>query len=197
MPPTAVFTVLSIRPPTITWRCPTCHRPETFACSERFRANSNGKLVDIWLIYRCVRCETTKNITVLERTPVRRVPPGLLGAAQDNDGATARRLARDVDLLRRAGAALAAGDDWTVSPACPPTNGAGDVRPEERGIRLSLPEPLILRLDVVVARIVGMPRRIVREAMALPAGAARPDALRRWGPVVDVAWQWGVRAPTA
>src|SRR3712207_3606924 len=107
-------TVTSVATPTITWRCPTCHRPETFASSDRFRVNGNGKLLDLWLIYRCVRCEATKNITVVERTPVRRVDPRLLRAAEENDAATARRLSRDVDLLRRAGAAVAEGDRWRL-----------------------------------------------------------------------------------
>src|SRR5258708_7022324 len=98
---TWTITVTSRQAPTIRWRCPMCNRPETFVCSERFRANSNGKAVDIWLIYKCSRCDATKNITVVERTPVRKVPVDLLSAAEANDAPTARRLARDVGLIRR------------------------------------------------------------------------------------------------
>jgi len=175
MRPTIAVTVRSVHLPTITWRCPTCHRPETFTCSERFRANANGKLVDIWLIYRCRRCDATKNVTVVERTPVRRVPPDLLRAAQDNDAATARRLARDVDLLRRAGVAVAEGDRWTLDS--PPQAIGADAAT----LHLELPEPLLVRLDAVVAAASGLPRRAVHERLVPAPGAPRADALRRWG----------------
>jgi hypothetical protein len=165
-------TVTSTAAPTIRWRCPTCHRPEEFATSERFRANANGKLVDIWLVYRCRRCETTKNITVVERTPVRKVPAELLRAAEHNDAATARRLARDVDVLRRNGANVGAGDEWSV-----------DGRVRDGRLRLVFPEPLLVRLDAVVAGVVDAPRSAVRRTVAVPPGSPRPDALRLWGDV--------------
>lgn len=163
-------TVTSTAAPTIRWRCPTCHRPETFASSDRFRANANGKLVDIWLVYRCRRCEATKNITVVERTPVRRVPPALLRAAEDNDATTARRVARDLDLLRRNGATVAEGDAWTLDE----TAGANG------RFRLVFPEPLLVRLDAVVAAAVVSGRSAVRRRLALRAGSPRPDVLRLW-----------------
>ena len=171
-------TVLSSALPTITWRCPGCHRTEPFACSERFRANANGKLVDIWLIYRCTRCEATKNLTVVERTPVRRLDPDLLRAAEENDGPVARRLARDVDLLRRNGAAVAAGDAWVLAATAEEDDGgAGDGALE---LHLDLPEPLLVRLDALVAGVVGRSRREVRDALRLPPGAPRADSLRLW-----------------
>ncbi|HVF32381.1 MAG TPA: DUF1062 domain-containing protein [Acidimicrobiales bacterium] len=164
-------TVVSSALPTITWRCPGCHRPEAFASSERFRANANGKLIDIWLVYRCTRCEATKNITVVERTPVRRVDPRLLRAAEADDAGVARRLARDVGLLRRNGASIAAGDAWSL---------ATDAGPEDGRLELELPEPLLVRLDAIVAAATGRPAREVRPAIGLPPGSPRPDALRLW-----------------
>lgn len=166
-------TVTSTAAPTIRWRCPTCHRPETFASSDRFRANANGKLVDIWLVYRCRRCEATKNITVVERTPVRRVPPALLRAAEDNDATTARRVARDIDLLRRNGAAVAEGDTWRLD-ASAGANGR---------LRLVFPEPLLVRLDAVVAGATRLGRSMVGRRLVVPLGSPRTDALRLWSGV--------------
>ena len=180
MPTTPVtLTVTSRSTPTITWRCARCDRPETFASSGRFRANSNGKLVDLWLVYRCTRCEATKNITVVERTPVSKLDPDLLAAASANDAATARRCSRDVDLLRRAGATVAAGDDWQLDDrdglAAAAANGP---------VRLVFPEPLLVRLDAVAAAALGVPRRVARPQLNLPRSSPRPDALRLWcGPV--------------
>lgn len=144
-----VVRVTSRRTPSVTWPCPRCgdHRP--FDCSERFRANSNGKVVDIWSIYRCRTCEATKNVTIVERTPVRRVPPALLLAAERNDGALARAYARDVGLLRRNGMTVGEGDDWEVDgQAC----GA---------CVLVFDEPLLVRLDAVAAAALAVPRRAV------------------------------------
>ena len=176
-------TVTSRHAPTIRWRCPRCDGAEVFACAERFRGNSNGKRLDIWLIYRCRRCDATKNITVVERAPVAKVPAALRRAAEVNDGAEARRLTRDVGLLRRAGAEVADGDAWDVSPAGARLDGDAPAR-----LRLVFPEPLLVRLDAVLAVATGASRRSVRDLVTLPAGAPRIDALRLWCTVeVDVA----------
>jgi hypothetical protein len=111
-----------------------------FDCSERFRANCNGKLVDIWLIYRCRRCESTKNITIVERRPVSKVPRDLLEAAQDNDAAVARALARRVNMK------FAEGDAWDIDATA------------TLPFRIELPEPLVVRLDHVVAAVLDVPR---------------------------------------
>ena len=159
------FVVTSTATPPITWHCPTCRRTERFACSERFRANANGKLVDIWLIYRCVRCDQTKNITVVERRPVARVPRPLLDAAIDNDPATARRLSRDVGLLKRAGARVAGGDQWLLTPPDGALAPAGGVK------ALRFEEPLLVRLDAIL-------RVLCMEARA--PSSMRTDRLRLW-----------------
>ena len=167
----AVVTVSSTSPPPITWHCATCRRAERFACSERFRANANGKLVDVWLIYRCGRCDRTKNITVLERRPVGRVPRPLLDAAIANDAATARRLARDVGLLRRAGAAIAGPDEWTIDAPAPPSASE---------VVLHFPEPLLVRLDAVAAAALDVRRGDVPD---LVRAEGRVDTLRLWSTV--------------
>jgi hypothetical protein len=175
------FVVTSTATPPIAWHCPTCRRTERFACSQRFRANANGKLVDIWLIYRCIRCDQTKNITVVERRPVAKVPRALLDAAIDNDAATARGLARDVGLLKRAGARVAAPDDWRLDPARHATDGSDT-------ILLRFAEPLLVRLDAVVAAALGVSRRRVAELVEVeqPTPTARLDALRLWAGEVEL-----------
>jgi hypothetical protein len=163
------FVVTSTAPPPIAWHCPTCRRTERFACSQRFRANANGKLVDIWLIYRCERCDQTKNITVVERRPVAKVPRPLLDAAMDNDPATARRLSRDVALLKRAGARIAAGDDWRVEH-----DGDGDT--------IRFEEPLLVRLDAIL-HVLGME---VHPSGAKTSPERRRDRLRLWEGEVEL-----------
>jgi hypothetical protein len=122
-----------------------------FDCSEKIRANSNGKLVDIWSIYRCRECSATKNITVVSRRAVSKVPRSLLLAAESNDDAVARAWARDVGLLRRSGASVASGDEWEL---------VGHVGDDVDS--LEFPEPLLVDLVHVVAAARGLSRAEAR-----------------------------------
>ncbi|MEM7429977.1 MAG: DUF1062 domain-containing protein, partial [Pseudomonadota bacterium] len=81
--------------------CSTCKCLRPHRSSDRFRLNANGKLLDAWLIYKCVHCETTWNLPVFERRRVRGLDPEMLHALRSNDPALARRLASDDVLIRR------------------------------------------------------------------------------------------------
>jgi len=71
--------------------CSKCKKIRKFECSGKFRVNASGKRLDVWLIYRCVRCNTTWNREILAR-----VKPGRIGkepyqAFLDNDFELAMR----------------------------------------------------------------------------------------------------------
>ena len=173
-----VVPVVSRRPPTIAWRCSACSGRQEFENTEKFRANANGKLIDIWVIYRCSHCGERKNLSVIERTPVARVPSQLLQAAHVNDRVLARSLGRDLGLMRRNHVEVARGDDWDL-PELP----AGPVRPGQL-VALRFEEPLLVRLDHVIGTALGVARTKTRE---LSAGAfievrphGRTDRLRLW-----------------
>lgn len=176
--------VVSHALPTIAWSCRCGHR--RFVCSERFRINANGKLADIWLIYRCERCEATKNVTVVERTPVSRIDEWLFSAAIVNDPTTARALARDVPMLRRAGVRLADGDLWDLVGVV----DGGLTDEDEEAARVVFDDPLLVRLDAVIASAMGRTRRRIRVAVSAgelcvdPPG--RVDRLRLWSGTVHV-----------
>ncbi|NNJ28831.1 DUF1062 domain-containing protein [Lacrimispora defluvii] len=53
--------------PTVIRRCPKCKEKTEFQNSGKFRVNANGKLLDVWLIYRCSHCDTSWNMTIIER----------------------------------------------------------------------------------------------------------------------------------
>lgn len=53
--------------PTVIRRCPKCKGKTEFQNSGKFRVNANGKLLDVWLIYRCSHCDTSWNMTIIER----------------------------------------------------------------------------------------------------------------------------------
>ena len=170
-----VVRVVSRRPPRIAWRCSTCSRRTEFDNTEKFRANANRKLIDIWLIYSCSRCGERKKLTVVERTAVSRLSGGLLQAAQDNDPALARALGRDLGLMRRNRIEVASGDEWALQDLRAGTLQLGGE------VRLSFEEPLLVRLDQVVAAVFGLGRRDRRTLPAFEVSpAGRVDRLRLW-----------------
>lgn len=86
--------------PMIKKKCPKCNSIH-YSCSEKFRMNAQKKNIDIWLIYKCVSCNTTLNVTILSRTKPELVPKGLFEQFTINDPATAWRYALDPEIIRK------------------------------------------------------------------------------------------------
>jgi hypothetical protein len=146
--------VESARSPLVRWPCRRCGDQRAFASTGAFRTNASGKTIDVWLIYGCVDCGATRNLPVVERTPVRRVAPALLAAAEANDSSFARRCARDRELLRRASARLADEEQWRLTAPPPPML----LCPGSVELRLELPEPLLVRPVGPLAECLGVSR---------------------------------------
>ena len=53
--------------PLLIKKCSHCDS-DRFYCSDEFRMNAQKKNIDVWLIYRCVKCDNTCNMTLLSRT---------------------------------------------------------------------------------------------------------------------------------
>ena len=53
--------------PLLIKKCSHCES-DRFYCSDKFRMNAQKKNIDVWLIYRCVKCDNTCNMTLLSRT---------------------------------------------------------------------------------------------------------------------------------
>jgi hypothetical protein len=104
--------------PTIRRRCRTCPSTE-YRTRGRFRVNANHKLLDVWLLALCVRCDETVKLTVLERVPVRAIGPTMLGGFHDNSPALAVKLLAEPQLAHRNDVVLDWTDAWTLetSPA--------------------------------------------------------------------------------
>lgn len=172
--------VTSTSPPSIEWWCPSCKRVRMFACRDAFRMNANGKNLDIWVLYRCEVCDRTKKLSVLERTPVRRVPPQLLAAAEINDAAVAHRFARDIALLRRNSARLAEPDRWHMSP----TISRALASPNATVIDLDFPDPLLVPILSLTADLFQISSselsRLVTHGRIAVSGSAKMPGVRLW-----------------
>ncbi|MCL2357586.1 MAG: DUF1062 domain-containing protein [Defluviitaleaceae bacterium] len=50
--------------PAIIRHCGKCNKNMKFVCSNKFRVNSNGARSDIWLIYKCEKCDSTWKLPI-------------------------------------------------------------------------------------------------------------------------------------
>lgn len=79
-----IWTIIPEHTPRIIRKCPRCERTR-FYSSDKFRLNANQKKLDAWLIYKCVGCDYTYNITILRRKTVSQINKELLCKYRDND----------------------------------------------------------------------------------------------------------------
>ncbi|MFD4458751.1 DUF1062 domain-containing protein [Nocardia sp. NPDC058480] len=93
--------------PLIRRRCHACASAR-FRASKKFRVNANHKLLDAWLLARCITCGDTTKLTIMERVNVRSVRSELLDRMHDNDPSLTAELLEDPFVQRRNRIAL----DW-------------------------------------------------------------------------------------
>lgn len=78
--------------PTLKRKCNRCNS-NRFYCSNKFRINAQKKNLDVWLIYRCVECDSTYNLTILSRTKPDRIKEDMFLKFAENDESTAWKYA--------------------------------------------------------------------------------------------------------
>jgi hypothetical protein len=159
------------RTPCVLRACARCGEPRRFGSSDRFRVNASGRKLDVWLIYRCERCDFTWNLTVVERSTPEAIGPERLRAFHENDRDTAWRCAFDEALLGRAGARIDGDVPVRVERAPLPVGTIA--------IRFEVALGVKVRLDRLLAAELAVPRARVSELLV----DADPRALRR--PVVN------------
>jgi len=87
--------------PSIIRHCSKCNKKMNFYCSEKFRANANQTRVDIWLIYKCTKCDSTWKLTISKGIKPRDLPAGLFDKFVDNDRDLAWMYAFDRNFLKQ------------------------------------------------------------------------------------------------
>lgn len=80
-----------------------CNRCDcnSFYCSNKFRINAQKKNLDVWLIYRCLECDSTYNLTILSRTKPESIDKDLFKKFAENDEETAWKYAFSLETIRR------------------------------------------------------------------------------------------------
>jgi len=87
--------------PLLKRKCNKCKNSDHYYNSDKFRLNSQKKYIDVWLIYRCVNCDNTYNITILSRTKPDLIDKELFRRFSMNDEETAQKYANDLQTIRR------------------------------------------------------------------------------------------------
>jgi hypothetical protein len=157
------------RLPLLSLRCADCRAESATTGDGRFRVNANGKLLDVWLLVRCLSCGRTSKLTVHERTPVRSFGPAGLDGYRANDPALVASCLLDPQLARRNRFTL----DWTGAwrlDAPPPVLEA--TRPIQVEVRFADPVPV--RPDRLIALGLGLSRAEVLQRIKCDIPLHRP-----------------------
>lgn len=155
--------------------CSRCGETRRFRSSDRIRVNANGKRVDAWLIYKCTHCDDTWNRPVLDRQPVPAIDPDLLMSLQASDADLVRRLAFDVEGLRRRANRIEAFDDALVVKRVL----SGDATSARRlEILCAVREPIALRVDRLLTSELRLSRSCIQRLERSGALVAYPSGAR-------------------
>lgn len=100
---TILWRVETVSAPKITRHCKRCGVETEHLCSDLFRVNAQKKSLDVWLIYRCSKCKSTWNLTVLSRINPKSIDSQLLDQYMNNDSALARQCSMNYSLHKQNG----------------------------------------------------------------------------------------------
>ncbi|MEV4095713.1 DUF1062 domain-containing protein [Streptosporangium saharense] len=150
------WVVRRTRLPLLSLRCVDCHSESATTGEGRFRVNANGKLLDVWLLVRCVSCDRTIKLTVHERTPVRSFDPAELHGYGVNDPGLVASTLLDPLFARRNRFALDWTGAWRLDVPSPWLDEPWPVR-----VEVVFEDPVPVRPERLIARGLGLSRNEV------------------------------------
>ena len=171
-PPTVLpWVVRRTRLPLLSLRCADCRSESATTGEGKFRVNANGKLLDVWLLVRCVSCDRTSKLEVHERAPVRSFDPAELHGYLVNDPELVASRLLDPALARRNRFTL----DWTGAwrldtPSAWPAGGW----PVQ--VEVVFEDPVPVRPDRLIAHGLGLSRNDVLRRIKCDIPLRRPTS---------------------
>lgn len=99
--------------------CKKCGKKTEYISSGQFRVNAQRKDLDIWLIYKCLNCNTTWNVAILSRISPKSLDPELLERFHNNNETVANQYAMDIENLRRNGGEIGLPDYEVIGDNIP------------------------------------------------------------------------------
>lgn len=150
------WVVRRTRLPLLSFRCVDCRSESATTGEGRFRVNANGKLLDVWLLVRCVSCDRTSKLTVHERATVRSLDPAELDGYHANDPDLVATTLLDPLLARRNRFTLDWRGAWRLDTPAEPLD---DVWPVQ--VEVAFEDPVPVRPERLIAHGLGLSRNEV------------------------------------
>ena len=157
--------------PLLSLRCVDCPSKSATTGNGRFRINANGKLLDVWLLVRCVSCDWTSKLAVHERVPVRSLDPALLDGYHVNDPKLVAATLLDPLLARRRGFTLQWQGAWQLD--------APQARLDEAWpwhVAVAFEDPVPIRPDRLIAQGLRFSRNEVSRRIKCDVSLRRPTS---------------------
>ncbi|MFT4106274.1 MAG: DUF1062 domain-containing protein [Lacrimispora sp.] len=146
--------------PSIIRRCPKCGIKTEFKNSKKFRVNANGRLIDVWLIYRCSKCETSWNMTVWERAEAGSLDEEEYQGFLSNDPALAEKYGNDRTLFAGNKAETSAErPEYSIEERDTPFSCGLEYHME---VHVKIPAGFDLRVDALLVRQLGVSRNKIK-----------------------------------
>lgn len=166
------WVVRRTRLPLLSVRCVDCRSESATTGEGRFRVNANGKLLDVWLLVRCVSCDRTSKLTVRERAPVSSFRPAELHGYGVNDPELVASTLLDPLLARRNRFTL----DWTGAWRLDTPSPAWLDEAWPVQVEVVFEDPVPVRPGRLIARGLGLSRNEVLRRVKCDISLRRPTS---------------------
>lgn len=142
--------------PTLKRKCNHCSC-NRFYCSDKFRVNTQKRNIDVWLIYRCVECDSTYNLTLFSRTKPELIKKDLFYKFSENDEDTAREYAFSAEIGRRNNVEIDWGSvEYEIRHDNISINSILDADDEIVAFKIQMPFEFGLKLSTVIRSCLGL-----------------------------------------
>ena len=165
------WVVRRTRLPLLSLRCVDCRSEAATTGEGRFRVNANGKLLDVWLLVRCVSCDRTSKLTVHERAPVRSFDPAELHGYRVNDPELVASRLLDPLLARRNRFTLDWTGAWRLDTPSAWLDGEWPVQ-----VEVVFEDPVPVRPERLIAQGTGLSRNEVLRRIKCDIPLRRPTS---------------------
>jgi hypothetical protein len=146
--------------------CAGCGRKTHYVNTGKFRVNTNGNQLDVWLIYQCEKCKHTFNLTVYERQSVSCISKEEYDRFLANDESLAQQYGRDLAFFRRQRAEI---DYGRMRYAAVRRRDSGDNKVGTCMLTIQNPYGYKIRTEKQIALITGLSasriKRMMQEGM--------------------------------
>lgn len=142
--------------PKVIKNCTKCGKQKPFNCSEKFRINAQQRNLDVWLIYKCEKCDATWNCSILRRISPNSLTPESYRCFLQNDRNTAWQYAFDFELLKRNGVRVEQEVDYFVDGPQPQWEHMGK---DNLKIAITFDYMGRWRIDTLLAKRLGVSRK--------------------------------------